>query len=81
MNVRIDNHVISFASYQRFVLVQRIEGAGEEHMIGIFSRCLRRVEVTSSIQSFPTTLSFHPFCPQIISRQSTTDRPMGLFLQ
>ena len=63
MNVRIDNHLISFASYKRFVLVERLVGAGGGNMIHICLSCLRRATVTSSPQSFPTTPPFHPLCP------------------
>jgi hypothetical protein len=63
MNVRIDNHVISVDSYQRFVLVERLEGAGGEHMIRVCSSCSRRAAVNSSLQSFPMTHPFHPFYP------------------
>ena len=52
----IYNHVLSF------VLFERIESAGGEHMIRIYSSCLCRAAVTSSLEPFPTTPLLHPLC-------------------
>ena len=60
--------MISFASYKRFVLLERLVGAGGDNMIHICSSCLRFATVSSS-PVIPDDSSLSPSLPWL-SRSS-----------